>query len=132
MIKLNIIRSKNSVLPVFYTKAQKVLAKQISEGINSSPFDETQLLQVKINDRPVSRFFCKLFDMPESFVSPNVKAVFTRARFDGEKLGAKKYTFTDTFNMKQIDELKAGKNLAKEKGSFLHKLLENINNSITE
>lgn len=132
MIKLNIIRSKNSILPVFYTKAQKALAKQISEGIKSSPFDETQLLQVKIYDRPISRLFCKFFEMPESFVSPKVKAVFTRARFDGEKLGAQKYTFTDTFNPKQIDELKAGKNLAEEKGSFVHKLLENINKSITE
>lgn len=132
MIKLNIIRSKNTILPLFLSKTEKALATQILSGIKSSPVTETQLLQVKIYDKPISRFLSKFLEMPQNLVHSKMKAVFTRAGYDGEKLGAKEYHFTDVFSATQIDELKAGKNLANEKDSFINKLIDNINKSITE
>lgn len=132
MIKLNLIRGRNTTLPLFLSKVERNLATQIMSGIKSSPLNETQFLQVQISDKPFSRFVSKFLELPADIVHPKMKAVFTRAIYDGQKLSAKKYHYTDVFSAVQIDMLKDGKNLAKHEGSFVHKLIENINKSITE
>lgn len=132
MIKFNMIRNKTNTLPLFLSKTEKMLAAQITEGITSSPVREIQLLQLKIIDKPFPKFIFKFFNMPENLVYSKLKAVFTRYYFDGDKLNAKNYNFVDTFSLEQMTALKAGKNLVNEKGSFLNKLVNNINKAISE
>ena len=132
MIKLTLMRHKNRLNSSAYTKTTKNLQRQILKGINSSPYAETQLLTVKIKDKPVKRFFGKLLELPEEIVRPEIIADFTRAHKENGLLTAKKYHYTDTFTAEQAEALRNGKNLLKEDGNFIQKLNNFINKSITE
>lgn len=132
MIKFNMVRSKNKTAYSQVQKLQKTLAKQITEGINSSPYKEMHTLEMKIYDRPVSRFLFKFFEVGEESIPLKVKAVFTRAGYEKGKLGAKKYDFTDNFSLSQLNELREGKDLVHKKGSFLNRLVNTINKAVEE
>lgn len=132
MIKFNMVRNKNKIACSHVLKMQKTLAKQISEGINSSPYKEMHMLEMKIYDRPVSRFLFKFFEVSEDSIPLKVKAVFTRADYQKGKLSAKKYNFTDNFSLSQLNELKNGKDLVHKKGTFLNRLVNTINRAVEE
>ena len=132
MIRFDITRQKALVQSTAVSKTQKAIKQQITQGIKSSPFRETQILDIKINDHPVERFLTKLFDIDEEVVNADLKAELTRAYMNKGQLFAEKYQFRDTFPANQLTELKEGKNLLNKKDSFISRLVEEINKVIGE
>lgn len=131
MIKLDIVRYQNKIMPKLLTKTESNLQKQILGGLNSLPARETQLISVKIFDRPIARFLANLLEIGEEIVPIKMKTTFMRVQTDNE-FGAIRKDFKDVVSLQEVKDLKKGKNLVLKEGSFLNKLVKNINDAITE
>ena len=132
MIKLEILRTPK------YTKITNLkcpnenLKKQILEGIKSTPFNETQVLDITIKDKPLKRFFYKLAKKNNSNLNAELKAKFTRAYQDENTLSAKHFSFNSSVPIEEIEALENDKELLPIKNSFINKLVKWINKSIEE
>lgn len=132
MIKLDLMRNRAGVTSYALSKTKQNMQKQILQGIKSSPIAETQYLSIRIKDHPFDRFLTNMLDIGEEVVKATMKAEFTRAYMEDGKLTAKKYVFNDTFSAKQLTNVKEGKNLLARRGTFISKLVKNINKAIEE
>lgn len=132
MLKINIIRSKNNVTTISAKKIESDIAETIAMGIKSCPLNETQNINIKIKDRPVLRQLANALELGEDLVKAKVQTVFIRSGLKKDKQSVKKFVFEDTFSSEQLSLFEKEHKGLRHKDSFLKKLVDNINKSITE
>ena len=101
-------------------------------GIKSCPLNETQNINIKIKDRPVLRQLANALEIGEELIKAKVETVFIRSGLKKDKQSVKKFVFEDTFSSEQLSLFEKGHKGLRHKDSFLKKLVDNINKSITE
>lgn len=135
MIKIFSVKVGQQEKIEWYTKkaTQRALTKQINKGLKLGPehADEYHTLHVTIDDNPVKRFLMKLFKKDDKNMPVTLEAEFQRYKGLGVT-SHKTYRFNDTFTMSQIHELDKGKNLLDKKDSFVHRLVNNVNEAMRQ
>lgn len=123
---------KEGTLPKhdWFTKkaTQRILTSQIDKGVIQSEkhANEYQTLYLTIEDNPLRRALMKLLKKDDSNMPVKLNAEFSRSKNVCAPLGIRR-KYSDTFAMSQLHDLKNGKDLLKDKNSFVSKLVNNIN-----
>lgn len=132
MIRFQLLRHRNEVLPLHIMKTEKNLRHNIIAGLTSQPNREIQSLDIKIYDSPIKRFFLNLLGKKHNHIPVKMKADFTRTfvEEDTKILSTQRFHYTDKFSYEQLKELKNGKELVNHGGTFINTLVNNINKAI--
>lgn len=132
MIRLEILRTPKYTKLTNIKNANANLKKQILEGFKSTPFNETQVLDITIKDKPFKRFLYKLAQKDTSKLEVELDANFTRAYQDEKNLSAKHYCFSSFIPMREIEAIEKDKDLVPIKNSFVNRIMNWVNKSIEE